>query len=488
MIVKIQNRRGGYTDYDPSKLLPGEFAVVQTDDPNTQSGEAIYIAITAGNVVRLATAEEIAAYNEQSQSVYESVVQYADNMQQALNRIQTIIADLRGGVPSSVRWAIYTLLSKAAYIETGLSDELEVVHSWVLETLSVTNVLTHCTTNNSATTVTIGSSYTAILTADTNYWLGSVTVTMGGVDITATVYSSGTITIPAVTGDIVITATAVAAVSSLSAVYTQSGTIYDTDALDILKSDLVVTATYNDSSTATVPSADYTLSGTLAAGTSTVTVAYGGITTTFNVTVTQLLPTGYTLLKWVEADGRQYINTNISETEDFAAEYAIYRTSDPDAVSGHFMSSSNYYYPFLKGASSTSRRNVFAAKRAGTEHNLTAQDWDGWQLDTLYTMRCGWGNGSDNAYVDDTVLPIEKGSTTSSSNKLYLFTYGGAPTTTKYRYAGRFYYMKLYQNNALVHDFYPCKNASDVVGIYDKTTETFYSSGSGTALIAGEVA
>lgn len=190
------------------------------------------------------------------------------------------------GAPQEVREAIYTLLSKAAYTETGLTDELAIVQAWTAETISVTNNLTNCTNSNTATMAEQGSSYTGTLTADSGYILGTVTVTMGGSDITATVYSSGTITIPSVTGDIVITATAVPAVSSLSAVYTQSGTVYDTDALDTLKSGLVVTATYSDSSTATVPSADYTLSGTLTAGTSTVTVSYGGKTTTFNVTAT----------------------------------------------------------------------------------------------------------------------------------------------------------------------------------------------------------
>lgn len=72
----------------------------------------------------------------------------------------------------------------------------------------------------------------------------------------------------------------------ITAVYTQSGTVYDTDSLDSLKTDLVVTATYSDSSSETVASADYTLSGTLTVGTSTITVSYGGKTTTFTVTVT----------------------------------------------------------------------------------------------------------------------------------------------------------------------------------------------------------
>lgn len=71
---------------------------------------------------------------------------------------------------------------------------------------------------------------------------------------------------------------------SISAVYTQSGTVYDTDTLDSLRDDLVVTAHYDNGTSETVT--NYTLSGTLAVGTSTVTVSYGGKTATFSVTVT----------------------------------------------------------------------------------------------------------------------------------------------------------------------------------------------------------
>lgn len=75
-------------------------------------------------------------------------------------------------------------------------------------------------------------------------------------------------------------------VLSISAVFTQgSAVIYDTDDLDTLKQYLVVTATMTDSTTQTVT--NYTLSGALTVGTSTITVSYGGKTTTFTVTVTE---------------------------------------------------------------------------------------------------------------------------------------------------------------------------------------------------------
>lgn len=75
-------------------------------------------------------------------------------------------------------------------------------------------------------------------------------------------------------------------VLSIVAVFTQgSAVIYDTDSLDDLKQYLVVTASYDDGTTGEVTA--YELSGTLTAGTSTITVSYGGKTTTFDVTVTQ---------------------------------------------------------------------------------------------------------------------------------------------------------------------------------------------------------
>lgn len=80
---------------------------------------------------------------------------------------------------------------------------------------AITNTLTRCTTSNAATHVDEGSSYTATLSANSGYALSSVTVTMGGTDITSTAYdgSTQTITIASVTGAIVVTATATSSAS-----------------------------------------------------------------------------------------------------------------------------------------------------------------------------------------------------------------------------------------------------------------------------------
>lgn len=173
----------------------------------------------------------------------------------------------------------------------GKTTTFAVVVTHMPGTYTVTNTLTGAANSNSDATVTEYASYTGTITATSGYTLdgATVSITMDGVDITSTAYNNGTISITSVTGNLVITVTAVAiTLSSISAVYTQSGTVYNTDSLDTLKDDLVVTATWSDSSTTTVPSTDYTLSGTLTVGTSTVTVSYGGKTDTFTVTVTHM--------------------------------------------------------------------------------------------------------------------------------------------------------------------------------------------------------
>ena len=73
--------------------------------------------------------------------------------------------------------------------------------------------------------------------------------------------------------------------SSITCVYQQSGTVFTTDSLDVLKADLVVTAHYANSTEQVLDALNYELSGTLSEGTSTITVTYGGKTATFDVTV-----------------------------------------------------------------------------------------------------------------------------------------------------------------------------------------------------------
>lgn len=73
--------------------------------------------------------------------------------------------------------------------------------------------------------------------------------------------------------------------TGITATFTQGDTVIKTtDELDVLRNYLRVVAIYSDLSEAAVT--DYTLSGELTEGTSTITVTYGTATTTFDVNVT----------------------------------------------------------------------------------------------------------------------------------------------------------------------------------------------------------
>lgn len=73
---------------------------------------------------------------------------------------------------------------------------------------SVNATLTNVTLTGGANSVEAGQPYTATLTIPDNYEWGAVMITMGGTDITSSVYSNGSISIAQVTGNIVITASA----------------------------------------------------------------------------------------------------------------------------------------------------------------------------------------------------------------------------------------------------------------------------------------
>lgn len=77
-------------------------------------------------------------------------------------------------------------------------------------TYNITRNLTNCASSNTANTIAEGAAYTTTLSPTGTFKkLGTITVTMGGTDISASAVSGSTITIASVTGNITITCAAV---------------------------------------------------------------------------------------------------------------------------------------------------------------------------------------------------------------------------------------------------------------------------------------
>lgn len=57
--MAIQMRRGAYVNFNPAKLMPGEWAVVVSGDSGAKDGKSAYICFAAGDVKRIATYEDM---------------------------------------------------------------------------------------------------------------------------------------------------------------------------------------------------------------------------------------------------------------------------------------------------------------------------------------------------------------------------------------------------------------------------------------------
>lgn len=196
------------------------------------------------------------------------------------------------GMSTNQKNALLNCLQKVAWIDDDGPDYYDSMYDALFEdTWQITNNLSYCTTSNGAQEVTKNAAYSATITPAGGYTLTGATVVimMGNMDITASAYDNGVISIASVTAPLSIAVSAVQkTLSSISAVYAAPADkefALDATSLDDFKPYLTVTATYTDASTAVVAAADYTLSGTLVYGSNTITVTYGSATTTVTVTI-----------------------------------------------------------------------------------------------------------------------------------------------------------------------------------------------------------
>lgn len=159
--------------------------------------------------------------------------------EQQLNQNTTDVADLRsaleqieGGGWSSTQIDLFEAFTNViAYtspdansIVSSLISSLRSGSSDTPEgSFSIIYVLSNVTSSSKDNSIKSGEPYNTTLTANPGYELESVIVKMGGSDITSTAYSDGEITISAVTGNIVITASAVQ--SSASGQLPQDGLV-----------------------------------------------------------------------------------------------------------------------------------------------------------------------------------------------------------------------------------------------------------------------
>lgn len=262
--MAIQHRRGNYADFDPTKMVAGEPAVVLGGDPTSSDGKAAYIAFGPGSVKKLATAEDMRdeIYNQTQNIIQEVEEGVADDVERAESAAESV-------TQSATRIAQNT--QDINDIKADLSELEEAVDSFEGISDEVKEALLTC------------FRHVPFLDDDADYYNALRTALYASTEVI-----------------------------SISAVFNPgTAVIYPNATLDDLKEYLTVTATYADSHTSEVTS--YTLSGTIAIGVCTITVSYKGNTTTFNVTVSDYeWGSDYTWLYRADRDGLLSQNANVS--------------------------------------------------------------------------------------------------------------------------------------------------------------------------------
>lgn len=131
--MAIQQRRGSYANFDKSKLIPGEPAVVLSGDPNATDGKAAYIAFGSGDVKRLATDEDLASKVDKTQGKGLSTNDYTTEEKNKLNGIEeqankTIVDS---ALSDSSTNPVQNKVTKAALddLKDNLNDKADVIIS-----------------------------------------------------------------------------------------------------------------------------------------------------------------------------------------------------------------------------------------------------------------------------------------------------------------------------------------------------------------------
>lgn len=119
--MAIQHRRGAYVDFDPSKLLPGELAVVTSGDPESSSGRSLYICFVPGVVKRITSYED---FQNEMDSVKEEVRNLmAEDIAAAISSAESAA----GSADVAAQKAYNAAISSEAAINKIVSDAITAI-------------------------------------------------------------------------------------------------------------------------------------------------------------------------------------------------------------------------------------------------------------------------------------------------------------------------------------------------------------------------
>lgn len=191
----------------------------------------------------------------------------------------------------------------------------------------------------------------------------------------------------------------------------------------------------------------------------------------------QLLPYGYTQLEYLESTGTQYIITDFStESTNIKLETSINWTNTTTrqimgSNGGKFFGVVNGYWQF--GHAGTTLSSIVANTNTWYDIEFLTTQTSSTALTNTLTV-----NGIQASY-SRTYSQAER--------SFILMSLGdtGSIVSTAYNARCKIKRTKIYLNEILTRDFVPCKNSSNVIGMYDIVSGQFFANNGTGAFIAG---
>lgn len=180
------------------------------------------------------------------------------------------------------------------------------------------------------------------------------------------------------------------------------------------------------------------------------------------------LPSGYKQLDYIECTGTQYIDTGFIPNQD-------------SRIVCEFM-----YF---------SGNGIFGARGSVSSRNFSMRvingEWqigygDGVAAGNIQSDTTNWhiADQNKNTLYIDGVFCVSRTYTEFSAP--YHATIGAIKATSMYYGKGRYRGCQIYDNDTLIRDFIPCKDANGNIGMYDTVNAVFYKNAGSGEFVAGE--